>query len=191
MKNGKIVILSAPSGAGKTTIVKHLLEQDELNLEFSISACSRAKRQGEKHGVDYYFLPLAGFQKKIRKGAFVEWEEVYPDHYYGTLKSELERIWGKGHHVLFEVDVKGGLNLKNTFGDKALSIFIMPPSIEELRRRLETRSTETPENINKRIEKAKEEMSSAEKFDTIIVNEDLEEAKQDTVKTIKNFLAIS
>jgi guanylate kinase len=191
MKNGKVVILSAPSGAGKTTIVKHLLEQEDLNLEFSISACSRNKRQGEKHGVDYYFLPLADFREKIDEGAFVEWEEVYAGHYYGTLASELERIWGKGHHVLFEVDVKGGLNLKKIFGEKALSVFIMPPSIEELRRRLETRSTETTENINKRVEKAKEEMDSAGKFDKIIVNEVLETAKQDTAETIKKFLATS
>ena len=187
MKEGKVVILSAPSGAGKTTIVKYLLKKD-LKLEFSISACSRNIREGEMDGVDYYFLPLAGFKKKIEQQAFVEWEEVYEGNYYGTLKSEIERIWKKGNHVLFEVDVKGGINLKKYFNEKALSVFIMPPSVEDLRQRLINRKTEKRGEIEKRMKRAEFEISFSDQFDHIIINDDLETAKKETFKIVKDFL---
>jgi len=159
MKQGKIVIFSAPSGSGKTTIVKHLLSKG-LNMEFSVSACSRAPRGQEQNGVDYYFLTAEEFRQRIDNDEFVEWEEVYAGRFYGTLKTELTRIWSKGNHVLFDVDVKGGINLKKKFGDNALSVFVMPPSIDELRRRLVGRATDAPEEIERRIAKAEEEISS-------------------------------
>jgi len=187
MSEGKVVILSAPSGAGKTTIVKNLLERD-LKLEFSISACSRSPRAGEKNGVDYYFLSPAEFKKKIDAGSFIEWEEVYEGNYYGTLKSEIQRIWKKGNHVLFEVDVKGGINLKNYFKDNALSVFIKPPSIEDLRKRLVDRSTEPIEEIEKRMKRAEFEISFSGKFDKIIINDVLEDAKKKTYQLVKGFL---
>src|ERR1035437_3433186 len=150
---GNLVIISAPSGAGKTTIVKHLLNSD-LNLSFSVSATTRPLRGNETNGEDYFFLSVPEFKKKIDKGEFVEWEEVYTDHFYGTLKSELEKIWAKGCHVLFDVDVKGGINLKKIFGTRSIAIFIMPPSVEELENRLIKRATDTPEKIKTRVEKA-------------------------------------
>lgn len=186
---GKVVILSAPSGAGKTTIVKHLLEKN-LKLEFSISACSREKRKGEVYGVDYYFLSIDEFKKRISNNEFVEWEEVYKGNYYGTLKSEIDRIWKKGNHVLFEVDVKGGINLKKIFKESAISIFIKPPSIEELRNRLVARSTETNDIIEKRMQRAEEELSYSNQFDTIVVNEILENAKKETELLVKHFVSI-
>jgi guanylate kinase len=188
--NGKLLIFSAPSGSGKTTIVKNLLAKWK-NLEFSVSACSRSMRAGEVHGRDYYFLSPQEFRVKIEKNEFVEWEEVYNGSYYGTLKSELERIWKKGNHVVFDVDVIGGLNLKKQFGDRALSIFIMPPSIEELRLRLERRGTETPDSLAIRIGKAKEEMAYAQEFDKVIINinNKLSYAVSEAEKAVSEFIA--
>lgn len=185
--NGKLVIISAPSGAGKTTIVKHLLESG-LNLSFSISATTRHLRGNERNGVDYFFLTVADFKKKIDNNEFVEWEEVYKDLFYGTLKIELERIWANGQHVLFDVDVKGGINLKNKFGTDAIAIFIMPPSVEELENRLVKRATDTKEKIKIRIGKAKEELNLANQFDTVIVNHQLDKAKEETLKLVSSFL---
>jgi guanylate kinase len=187
MYYNKIIILSAPSGAGKTTLARHLLESG-LGLEFSVSACSRAMRTGETDGKDYYFLTPDEFRARISAGKFVEWEEVYPDHYYGTLKSEIERINGNGNFVLFDVDVKGGISLKKIFGDTALSVFIMPPSIDALRIRLESRGTDTPDKISLRLAKAEAEMADAPKFDTVIVNDDLDRAKKELVEKVNQFL---
>jgi guanylate kinase len=185
---GKLLIFSAPSGSGKTTIVRSLLNKMS-NLEFSVSACSRAKREGEVYGHDYYFLTPDEFRTKINNNEFVEWEEVYPGSYYGTLKSEIERIWAKGNHVVFDVDVVGGLNLKKQFGDKALAIFVMPPSIEALRLRLELRGTETPESLSKRVGKAMVEMSYAKEFDKIIVNDILEETIVEAERVVGEFVS--
>ncbi|OJX35310.1 MAG: guanylate kinase [Flavobacteriia bacterium 40-80] len=189
IKKGKCVIFSAPSGAGKTTIVRALLEQIDL-LEFSVSACSRQPRPNEKNGVDYYFLSAEEFRKKIDNDEFLEWEEVYKDHFYGTLKSEVERIWKDGKAVIFDVDVVGGINLKNKLGEQALAIFVAPPAIETLEERLRIRSTETEDKIRIRTEKARYEMSFAEKFDVVLVNELLEksiaEAKEITERFIQS-----
>ena len=155
---GKAVIITAPSGAGKTTLVKHLLGKKELNLAFSISACTRPMRQGEVNGRDYYFMTLDSFKDKIDDNEFIEWEEVYKNSYYGTLKSEVERIWKMNHHILFDVDVMGGINLKDKFGEQALAIFILPPSIEVLKKRLEERGTESAVKIQNRINKSSLEL---------------------------------
>ena len=184
---GKLIIISAPSGAGKTTIVKHLIDCG-LNLSFSISATTRPKREAEQHGIDYFFLSAAEFRKLIDNHGLVEWQEVYEDLYYGTLKSELERIWNAGNHVLFEVDAIGGLNLKKIFGKNSLAIFIMPPSIAELEKRLLARGADTEDKIKMRVEKAAEEIMLAEKFDEIIINDNLEKAKSDTFNLISGFL---
>lgn len=184
---GKLVIFSAPSGAGKTTLV-HAMLKAHPELEFSISACSREKRGNETHGRDYYFLGIEGFREKIRDGAFLEWEEVYPDHYYGTLKSEVDRIWSSGRHVIFDVDVYGGINIKKQYGDKALSVFVMPPSIGVLEERLRSRSTDSDENIRKRLEKALHEIDQAGKFDLIIINDKLEEAISQAAEALNTFL---
>jgi guanylate kinase len=184
---GKLVILSAPSGAGKTTIVRHLLDSG-LNLSFSISATTRELRGDEKDGVDYFFLSVSEFRSRIKNDGFVEWEEVYKDILYGTLKSELERIWANGNHVLFDVDVKGGINLKKIFGTKAIAIFIMPPSIDELENRLIGRGTENTGKIRMRVEKAAEELILADQFDAIIVNDQLDKAKKEAVKIISAFI---
>ncbi len=184
---GKLIIFSAPSGAGKTTIVQHLLSINPM-LEFSVSACSRAMRKDETHGVDYYFLSVDEFKKKIDNNEFIEWEEVYKDHFYGTLKSELERIWKKGKHIIFDMDVVGGLNLKKQFGNDALAIFVMPPSIEHLEKRLKTRETETPESIARRIGKAENELKTATQFDKIILNDTLEHAFAEAEKVVSEFL---
>lgn len=184
---GKLFIFSAPSGSGKTTIVRTLLEKD-LDLEFSISATSRPKRENETDGKDYYFLSADDFKEKIDKDEFVEWEEVYENRFYGTLKSELERIWDQGKHVIFDVDVIGGLRIKKKYPNKALSIFIMPPSIEELEKRLILRSTDSIEDIETRINKAKEELNYAEKFDIIIVNDNLDNAIMESEKVVTNFI---
>ncbi len=185
--SGKLVIVSAPSGAGKTSIVRYLLDA-ALGLEFSISACSRHKREHETDGKDYYFMSAGSFRKKIEKDEFVEWQEVYPDQYYGTLKSEVKRIWDNGHHVLFDVDAKGGVNLKKIFPDRSLAIFIMPPSIHELERRLRSRGTESEESIQKRIGKAKEELDYADQFDCVIVNDILQKAVRETGEIVNEFL---
>lgn len=188
MDNGKLIIFSAPSGAGKTTIVQYLLKVFP-QLEFSVSACSRPKRNGETHGVDYYFLSIEEFKQKIANNEFVEWEEVYKDHFYGTLKSEIERIWNKGKHIIFDMDVTGGLNLKKQFGDKALAIFVMPPSIQHLEERLKLRETETPESIARRIGKAHHELQTAKIFDKIILNDNLDHAFAQAVKMVSEFIS--
>ena len=185
---GKVVIFSAPSGSGKTTIVRRLLEQ-YTQFEFSISATSRAPRGQEQDGVDYYFLTPEAFAEKVKADAFVEWEEVYAGTSYGTLKSEVERIWSKGNVILFDVDVMGGINLKRIFGEDACSIFIMPPSVEELRRRLVGRATDTMEVIEKRVAKASFEIEKAPEFDHTVINDDLEKAVEDTRTILTNFLA--
>ena len=184
---GKLVIISAPSGAGKTTIVKHLLESG-LNLSFSVSATTRLLRGNEMNGVDYFFMTVADFRKRTDNNEFVEWEEVYKDLFYGTLKSELERIWANGQHVLFDVDVKGGITLKDKFGTDAIAIFIMPPSVAELENRLVKRATDTIEKIKMRLEKAKEELKLANQFDAVIVNHQLDKAKEETLKIVSSFL---
>ncbi|MGQ9620181.1 MAG: guanylate kinase [Bacteroidales bacterium] len=187
MHKGKVIIVSAPSGAGKSTIIKHLLDSG-INLEFSVSATTRLPRGGEKNGVEYYFLSVDEFKEKIKNGEFIEWEEVYKNQFYGTLKSELERIWIKNKHILFDVDVKGGISLKKIFGKNALSVFIMPPSIEELEKRLIKRGSDTPEKIKMRVQKAGIEMKSAGSFDCIVVNDDLDKAKNEAYFLVNNFL---
>lgn len=184
---GKLIIFSAPSGSGKSTIINYLLKQ-HLPLQFSISATSRAPRGAEKEGVDYYFMTPEEFRKKIKEEEFLEYEEVYADRFYGTLKSEIERITNAGKHVVFDVDVVGGCNIKKYYGDKALSIFIQPPSIEELRKRLELRATDSPEMIEDRVAKATYELSFAPQFDVVIVNDDLEKAQSETLNIVQQFI---
>ena len=184
---GKAIIFSAPSGAGKTTIVKSLLA-NKLPLSFSISACSRQKRENEINGKDYHFLSIKDFKQKINEQAFIEWEEVYENNYYGTLKSEIERIWNNKKHVVFDVDVVGGLNLKKHFGNNALAIFIQPPSMDVLIERLRNRATESEASLNKRINKAKHEMNYSPSFDSIIINDHLEETIEVAEKKVKDFL---
>jgi guanylate kinase len=186
-KTGKLIVLSAPSGAGKTTIARHLLEAG-LNLKFSISACSREKREGETDGEDYYFLSESDFKSHIDQGNFLEWEEVYPGHFYGTLKSEVERIIGSGSNVLFDVDVIGGLNIKKYYGDKALAIFIKPPSVSDLENRLRARSTDSEEKIRMRLNKAIHELSFASDFDLVIINDNLGIAKKEAEDSVRIFL---
>ena len=185
---GKLIIFSAPSGSGKSTIINYLLQQS-LRLRFSISATSRAPRGTEKNGVEYYFLTPEAFKARIAKGDFLEYEEVYTDKFYGTLKSEVERILNEGDNVIFDVDVVGGCNIKRFYGDRALSVFIQPPSIEELRKRLVGRGTDTPAVIESRIAKAEYELSFADKFDTVVINDDLETAKAKALQVIQAFLA--
>lgn len=185
---GKVIIFSAPSGAGKSTIVNYLLSKN-LGLEFSISATCRSPRGKEQQGKEYYFLTQNDFKEKIAAREFLEWEEVYPGCFYGTLQKEVERIWAKGHTVLFDVDVKGGVNIKKKFGDQALSIFIQAPSIEVLKKRLISRATDSPEKIEERIAKAEYEMSFANKFDTVIINDNLETAQKAAEEKVKAFLA--
>jgi guanylate kinase len=189
MDTGKLIIFSAPSGAGKTTIVHHLLDVIP-QLEFSISACSRPMRKGEQNGVDYYFLTVNEFKQKINNNEFIEWEEVYTDNFYGTLKSEVQRIWNHGRSAIFDVDVEGGVNLKKQFGENALAVFVMPPSVQSLENRLKQRETETPESIARRIGKAENELKMADKFDKIIINDTLEHALTDAEILVKEFLSI-
>ena len=184
---GKLVIISAPSGAGKTTIVRHLLESS-INLEFSVSATTRAPRGNEKDGREYYFLSVEEFRERVRKGDFIEWEEVYKDQLYGTLKSEIDRIWSNGNHVLFDVDVKGGIHLKDIFRIEAISIFIMPPSVKELEERLILRGTDTRAKIKMRVTKAQEEMKQADEFDNIVINDNLEQAQNDVYNLVYSFI---
>lgn len=186
--NGKLIIFSAPSGAGKTTIEKEVLKQIP-QLAFSVSATNRPKREDEENGKDYYFLDTEDIRQKIQNKQFLEWEEVYPNRFYGTLYSELDRIWSEGKHVLFDLDVKGGLNVKKKYKDKALTIFINVPSLEILRKRLEKRSTETPETLEVRLAKAAEEISYAKQFDVIILNDELEKAIAQAVSIIQVFLS--
>lgn len=185
---GKLIIFSAPSGAGKTTIVRHLLDKN-LNLEFSISATSRGKRYTETNGKDYYFLSTEEFKKKIENNEFLEWQEVYQDTFYGTLKAEVERIRKAGKNVIFDVDVVGGSNIKKFYGKEALAVFVQPPSVEELRNRLISRSTDAPEVIEKRVAKAKYELTFSNQFDRIIVNEDLERALEEAENCIREFIS--
>ncbi|WP_024990215.1 guanylate kinase [Segatella albensis] len=187
---GKLIIFSAPSGSGKSTIVQYLMkEHPELNLAFSVSCTSRAPRGTEKNGVEYFFLTPEEFKAKIANDEFLEYEEVYEDRFYGTLKSQVVNQTEKGENVVFDVDVKGGCNIKNFYGDKALSVFIQPPSIEELRRRLVGRATDAPEVIEQRLAKAGYELTFAPKFDYVVVNDDLEKAEQETLKLVEEFLA--
>lgn len=185
---GKLIIFSAPSGAGKTTLVKHLLQQN-FRLEFSVSATSRQPRPGEVDGKDYYFLTQEDFRKKIGDEEFLEWEEVYNGIFYGTLKSEVERIRSAGKNVIFDVDVVGGLNIKKIYGSEALAVFVQPPSVEELRKRLENRSTESEEKIKMRIAKAEQEIEFASRFDVIIVNDDLPKALNEAENVVSEFLS--
>ncbi len=187
-KQGKLIVFSAPSGSGKTTIVRHLLGLKELNLEFSISAASREKRSNEIHGKDYYFLSLQEFKSKIKNNAFLEWEEVYRDNFYGTLKAEVERIWAMGKNVIFDIDVSGGLRIKRKFPEQTLAIFVKPPSIDELKIRLKKRKTETEDKINMRVAKASAELATAPLFDVIVVNDNLEKALKDAEKLVSNFV---
>lgn len=183
----KVIIFSAPSGSGKTTIVQHLLKKFS-ELEFSVSATSRAKREGETHGKDYYFLTLEDFKLRLDNDEFIEYEEVYSGRLYGTLKSEAERIWAQNKIIIFDVDVKGGMRLKETYGDKAMAVFIMPPSLEELQNRLILRSTECLEDIEKRVARAEEEISYAGQFDKILVNDNLDEALKNAEEIVCDWI---
>ena len=188
MEKGKLIVFSAPSGSGKTTIVRHLLGIEELNLEFSVSATSREPRGQEVHGTDYYFISLHDFKQHIKNQDFLEWEEVYRDNFYGTLNSEIERIWAKGKNVIFDIDVAGGLRIKRKYPEETLAVFVKPPSIDELKIRLKKRSTETDEKINMRIAKASVELATAPQFDKIIKNYDLDEAKNEAYMLVKDFI---
>lgn len=186
---GKLIIFSAPSGTGKSTIINWLMENHkELAMAFSISCTSRQPRGTERHGVEYFFLSPEEFRERIANNEFLEYEEVYADRFYGTLKSQVERQSEAGQNVVFDVDVKGGCNIKNYYGDRAISIFIMPPSVDELRRRLECRNTDAPEVIDQRIARAEFEIGFADKFDKVIVNDNLEKAEQEALKVISDFL---
>jgi len=187
---GKLFVFSAPSGSGKTTIVRHLLKQKEFNLEFSISATSREPRGFEKNGEDYYFISLKEFKDKIKADEFLEWEEVYRDNFYGTLKSEIERIWAQKKHVIFDIDVVGGLRIKKKYPEETLSVFVKPPSVDELKIRLKKRSTESEDKINMRVAKASIEMATAPQFDKIIKNYDLEVALKEAEELVGNFLKL-
>lgn len=189
-QQGKLIIFSAPSGSGKSTIINYLLQQ-KLHLAFSISATSRPPRGEEKHGVEYFFLSPEEFKARIAKGEFLEYEEVYPDRFYGTLKAQVEAQLSKGENVIFDVDVVGGCNIKSYYGERALSIFVQPPSIEELRKRLIGRGTDSPEVIEDRVNKAAYELSFAPRFDKIIINEDLATAQAEALKTLQDFLQVS
>ncbi|MCC8019994.1 MAG: guanylate kinase [Rikenellaceae bacterium] len=185
--SGKVIILSAPSGAGKTTIVRRVMEMFP-QLEFSVSATSRAPRHTERHGVDYFFVSGEQFLTDVAAGRFVEWEEVYAGTHYGTLVSEVERIWKAGRSIIFDVDVKGGINLKSIFGCRALSVFIMPPSVEELRRRLVARGTDSEDTIERRVAKAGLEIGDAPRFDLTVVNDELEKAVAEVAEAIRAFI---
>lgn len=189
MNKGKLLVFSAPSGSGKTTIVRHLLKQDDLNLEFSVSAATREPRGQEVDGKDYYFMSIEQFKKHIKAEDFVEWEEVYRDNFYGTLKSEVERIWAKGKNVIFDIDVAGGLRIKSKFPQETLAVFVKPPSVDELKRRLKERSTESDDKINMRIAKAHVELATAPQFDKIIKNYDLDVAKAEAYELVKDFIS--
>jgi guanylate kinase len=187
-EGGKLIIFSAPSGSGKTTIVKHLLNQPELNLAFSISATSRPRRGKEKNGINYYFMSVSQFKRHIKDGDFLEWEEVYRDNFYGTLKSEVERLWAEGKNVIFDIDVSGGLRIKKKFPEKTLAVFVKPPSVDELKIRLKKRSTESDDKINMRIAKASVELATAPQFDKIIKNYDLDVALEEAHKLVADFV---
>ena len=185
---GKLIVFSAPSGSGKTTIVRSLLKDKNLKLKFSVSATSRVKRINEIEGKDYYYLSINEFKKKIDQDAFVEWEEVYKDQYYGTLKSEIDRIREEGYNVVFDIDVAGGISIKELYKDQCLTIFIMPPSIKELEKRLRTRGTETEASLNKRISKAEKEMTYSKYFDISVINDKLQIALNEANKIVSDFI---
>lgn len=187
-KQGKLIVFSAPSGSGKTTLVRHLLQQEELNLEFSISATSRERRGNEVDGKDYYFLDAKAFKNRIKNDEFLEWEEVYRDNFYGTLKTEVKRIWAQGKNVIFDIDVSGGLRIKRKFPEQTIAIFVKPPSIDELKIRLKKRQTESNDKINMRIAKASAELATAPLFDVIVVNDDLEKALSESYKLVSDFI---
>jgi guanylate kinase len=189
MGEGKLIVFSAPSGSGKTTIVRHLLEQEALNLGFSISAASRSARDYEKEGEDYYFITTEQFKQHIKNDNFLEWEEVYRDNFYGTLKSEVERIWAKGKHVIFDIDVVGGLRIKKKYPERTLAVFVKPPSVDELKIRLKKRESESDEKINMRIAKASIEMATAPQFDFIIENDELDEALVEAEKLVADYIS--
>lgn len=189
MKGGKLIVFSAPSGSGKTTIVQYLLKQEELNLDFSVSATSRDPRGDEKEGENYYYITLTEFKQHIKNGDFLEWEEVYRDNFYGTLKTEVERIWALGKNVIFDIDVVGGLRIKKKFPKQTLAVFVKPPSIDELKIRLKKRKTESEERINMRIAKASVELATAPQFDYIIENNDLDIALAEAKKLVSDFIS--
>lgn len=191
MEGGKLIVFSAPSGSGKTTIVRHLLAQPELNLAFSVSATSRPRRPREKHGEHYYFMSVSQFKQHIRNGDFLEWEEVYRDNFYGTLKSEVERLWAEGRNVIFDIDVAGGLRIKRKYPDRTLAVFVKPPSVDELKIRLKKRSTESDDKINMRIAKASVELATAPQFDTIIKNYDLDTALKEAYDLVADYVGDS
>ena len=185
---GKLIVFSAPSGSGKTTIVRHLLAQEELNLEFSVSATSRTKRGDEINTKDYYFLSIDDFKQHIKADEFLEWEEVYRDNFYGTFKKEVERIWALGKHVIFDIDVSGGLRIKRKFPEQTLAVFVKPPSIDALKIRLKKRQTESQDKINMRVAKASAELATAPLFDFIIENDVLEMAQKEAYTTVSQFI---
>lgn len=187
-KEGKLIVFSAPSGSGKTTIVHHLLGKSELNLDFSISATSRPSRGNEIHGKDYYFISPEEFRSHIKNNDFIEWEQVYTNNFYGTLKSEVQRIWNSGKHVIFDIDVIGGLNIKKQFPQQTLAVFVQPPSIIEMERRLRNRNTDSEEKIKERVAKAEKELKFAKDFDVILLNDNLEKAKEEAFKLVSNFV---
>ena len=187
-KTGKLFVFSAPSGSGKTTIVHHLLAQKKMNLDFSISATSREKRGEEVDGKDYYFISLKNFKNHITNNDFIEWEEVYNNNFYGTLKSEIERIWNQGKHAIFDIDVVGGLRIKEKFPEQTLAVFVQPPSIQEMEKRLRNRKTDTEEKIQERVKKAEREFQLAKYFDEILINDNLEIAKNDATVLVADFL---
>ncbi|MGS0525574.1 guanylate kinase [Zobellia nedashkovskayae] len=188
MKGGKLIIFSAPSGSGKTTIVRYLLKQKELNLAFSVSATSRPRRAKEKQGEHYYFMSISAFKNHIKQDDFLEWEEVYRDNFYGTLKTEIERLWSEGKNVIFDIDVAGGLRIKRKFPDKTLAVFVKPPSVDELKIRLKKRSTESEDKINMRIAKASVELATAPQFDKVIKNYDLDTALNEAHDLVAEFV---
>ena len=190
-KGGKLIIFSAPSGSGKTTIVRHLLEQPELNLAFSVSAASRPRRGKEKNGEHYYFMSISEFKQHIKNDDFLEWEEVYRDNFYGTLKSEVERLWAEGKNVIFDIDVAGGLRIKRKYPKETLAVFVKPPSVDELKIRLKKRSTESEDKINMRIAKASVELATAPQFDVVIKNYDLDVALNEAHELVANFVGAS
>lgn len=187
-KTGKLIVFSAPSGSGKTTIVQHLLKQKDLNLEFSVSATSRDPRPGEVHEKDYYFISIKKFKQHIKDEDFLEWEEVYRDNFYGTLKREVQRIWDKGKNVIFDIDVVGGLDIKNIYPKQTLAVFVKPPSVEELKIRLKKRKTESDEWIDRRIAKASIEMATAPQFDKVLINNDLDKALNEAHQLVKSYV---
>ena len=189
-KGGKLIVFSAPSGSGKTTIVRHLLKHEELNLEFSISATSREARFGEQDGVHYHFLDLTEFKRRIKAEEFLEWEEVYRDNFYGTLKNEVKRIWEQGKNVIFDIDVVGGLDIKEIYPEQTLAVFVKPPSIEELKMRLKKRKTETEDKINMRVAKASIELKTASQFDHIILNDNLDHALVKAYNLVADFVGV-